>query len=78
MIEVTVFLGKSFNEGTEYDTFNFPAVPKTGDVIRQVEGPRQIIKEVEFFLNSDRTASIRVLVESERSSGGKYNLKAWS
>lgn len=63
MIEVTVFLGDSFDEGQEWDTYSFPSTPKVGDVIRQVEGPRHIVKEVEFFLRPDRTAAVRVLVE---------------
>lgn len=64
MIEVTIFLGASFDAGQEYDTFNLPAVPQAGAIIRNAEGARHLVQEVEFFLRADRTADVRVLVKS--------------
>jgi len=74
MIEVAVFVGESFYDGKEWETFSFPAIPKVGDVIRQVEGPRQTVKEVEFSLREDRTAAVRVLVEG---SPKPYDVAGW-
>ena len=75
MIEVTVFLGKSIETGTEWDSFSFPAVPNVGDVVRQPDGPTHVVKEVEFFLGPDRTAGVRIAMDSKRVPS-KYDLNA--
>ncbi|BCA60052.1 hypothetical protein [Sphingomonas sp. HMP6] len=62
MITVTVFLGSSFDNGAEWDDFDFPAVPRIGECIRQPSGVSDKVRDVEYFVNGDGIVRVRVLL----------------
>ena len=63
MTIVTVFLGSSFDGGTEWDDLDFPAVPRVGEHIRQ-NGRSDAITKVEYYVAPDNKVSVRVLIPS--------------